>query len=893
MNNQTKRTLICALVVALVLAACATKSGPPTGQVTAGPRPNGSGVLPSGYVVTPAGQQTRLGDLPLGAAASPDGRWLVVSNDGRGTQSLQVVDTATGTVTQTLPYNRPESVFTGLVFSPDGRRLLAAGGENNKIRTFDVTNGVLTETAPLLLPDVPADGRSVKPFPAGLAITGDGRVLVADRFTDTVTAIDPRTGASQMLAIGHRPGAVAVSRDGNRAWVAEQGSDTVRVLDVSSGRLMAQADIQVGTHPAALLVDKSGARLFVAAADSDVIDVVDTGASIVKETIPLAPYPGAQVGANPIGLALTDDDKTLYVANSGDNDVAVVDIDHLSVRGLIPTGWYPSTVTAIGPKLFVTNAKGLGAGPNGGPGHPDPTRPGDPVAPDQYAGTMIVGTLSMINGFDQTQLDKWTGQVHANDGFDAHGEVRVAGQSPVIPVHPGQSSPIKHIMYVVKENRTYDQELGSLGKGNGDPTLNLFGDDSAPNARELARRFVTLDNFYADAEISAQGWMWVAAANSNPYTESSWPANYSDSKHYPYPSENGDPAIAPNTDPADAYIWDRLAKAGVSFRNYGFYISPLPSTGDAHADDHVLDDHTDHAYRGFNLSCPDSPNGFPPEFQPHTDCGAPRISEWRREFNDYVAAGNLPTVEFVRLPNDHTMATASGFPTPQRYVLDNDMALGTLVDAVSHSKYWADTAIFVTEDDAQSGPDHVDAHRTVSQVISPYTQTGAVDSTFYSTASMLRTIELLVGITPLTQFDAYTTPMIHAFNVTPNTTPYALRTQSAPGGVQTDPPPTTPAPTAPSGPSTSAAPPTSSPSATAAPPANGPIATATNGPDAPMAAQSNAQNLSAEDQIDEDTFNRAIWASIKGPASVMPPPRHTVIPDPSQHIPAAGIDGDH
>jgi YVTN family beta-propeller protein len=563
-NKHGKRALIGGLVGMLVLAACATKPGPPTGQLTAGPRPDGSGVLPSGYVVTPAGQQTRLGDLPLGAAASPDGRWLVVSNDGRGIQSLQVIDTATGAVTQTLPYTRPETVFTGLAFSTDGRRLFAAGGENNKIRTFDVTNGVLTETASLAIPDVPADGKSLKPFPAGLAVTGDGRVLVADRFADAVAAIDPGTGVSQTLGIGHRPGAVAVSRDGTHAWVAEQGADTVRVLDVSSGRLAAQGDIQVGTHPAALLLDKSGARLFVAAADSDQINVIDTGASIVKETIALAPYPGAQVGANPIGLAMSGDEKTLYVANSGDNDVAVVDTDRLVVRGLIPTGWYPSTITAIGPKLFVTNAKGLGAGPNGGPGHPDPTRPGDPVAPDQYAGTMIAGTLSMIGGFDQAQLDKWTGQVHANDGFDARGEVRIAGQSPVVPLHPGQSSPIKHIIYVVKENRTFDQEFGSLGKGNGDPSLNLFGDESVPNARELARRFVTLDNFYADAEISAQGWMWVTAANSNPYTESGWPANYSDPQDYPYPSERGDPAIAPNADPADAYIWDRLAKAGVS-----------------------------------------------------------------------------------------------------------------------------------------------------------------------------------------------------------------------------------------------------------------------------------------------------------------------------------------
>jgi YVTN family beta-propeller protein len=876
-NSAVRRALIFGLAGVLALAACGTRTGPPTRQGTVGPRPGGTGVVPTGYTVTPAGEQTRLGDLPLGAAASPDGHWLVVSNAGEGTQSLQVIDAATGTVTQTVPYHKPEAVFTGLVFSTDGRRLYASGGGTNKIRTFDFANGALTETAPLAMPTTSDNGKPLNPFPAGLAVTGDGRVLVADRLADAVTALDPRTGASQTLGIGHAPGAVAVSRDGNRAWVAEQGADTVRVLDVSSGRLAAVGDITVGTHPAALLLDKSGTRMFVAAADSDQINVIDTGTSIVKETIALAPYPGAQVGANPVGLALSGDDKTLYAANSGDNDIAVSDTDRFAVRGMIPTGWYPSTVTVIGAKLFVTNAKGVGAGPNGGPGHPDPNRPDDPAAPDQYVGSMITGTLSVIGGFDEAQLDKWTAQVHANDGFDTRGEVGVAGQSPVVPLHPGQSSPIKHIIYVVKENRTFDQEFGSLGKGNGDPSLNLFGDESAPNARELQRRFVTLDNFYADAEVSAQGWNWVVAANSNPYSESGWPANYSDRNH-PYPSESDDPAIAPNTDPADAYIWDRLAKAGVSFRNYGFYVA-LNSTAESHAANHVLDANTDHAYRGFNLQCPDSPNTF----EPLANCGPPRISEWQREFAGYVAAGTLPTVEFVRLPNDHTAATKPGYPTPQSYVLDNDMALGALVDTVSHSRFWPDTAIFVTEDDAQDGPDHVDAHRTVSQVISPYTQTGAVDSTLYSTASMLRTMELLVGLSPMTQFDAFASPMAHAFSVNPNTAPYQLRPPISPG---------TPATTH-AAPSAGPAPTAGSTSATAAPPRSGPIATATNTADAPMAAQSGAQNLSVEDAIDEDTFNRAIWASVKGPASVMPPPRHTMIADTSPNTPATEPGGDH
>jgi YVTN family beta-propeller protein len=849
-NSRAMRAVVFCLVGALTLTVCGTSAKAVADPATVGPHQDGTALLPTGYAVTPAGAQTRLGDLPLGAAASPDGRWLVVSNDGQATQSLQVIDSATGKVTQTVSYRKPEALFTGLAFSADGRRFYASGGGNNKIRTFDVANGTLTETASLALPTTSADGMPLNPFPAGVAMTGDGRVLVADRLADAVTAIDPRTRTSQTVGTGHAPAAIVVSGDGNRAWVSDQGADTIRILDVSPGQLAPVGDIKVGTHPAALLLDKSGARLFAANADSDQVSVIDTAASIVTETIALAPYQAAQVGANPIGRVLSGDDKTLYVANSGNNDIAVIDTDALQVRGLIPTGWYPSTVTMMGVKLFVTNAKGVGAGPNGGPGHPDPTQPDDPGAPDQYAGSMISGALSVIGGFDQSQLDAWTRQVYDNDGFDARGEVRMSGQSPVVPQHPGQSSPISHIIYVVKENRTFDQEFGSLGKGNGDPSLNLFGDESVPNARELQRRFVTLDNFYADAEVSAQGWMWAVAANSNPYTESGWPANYSDRNH-PYPAENGDPAIAPNTDPADAYIWDRLAKGAVSFRNYGFYVA-LNTTAEAHAADPVLDANTDHAYRGYNLKCPDSPNTF----TPLDNCGPPRISEWQREFADYVAADNLPTVEFVRLPNDHTAATKPGYPTPQSYVLDNDVALGTLVDTVSHSKYWPDTAIFVTEDDAQDGPDHVDAHRTVSQVISPYTQTGAIDSTLYSTSSMLRTMELLVGLTPMTQFDASATPMANSFTAGPNIAAYDLRH-----------------------PSPSAA--TSS------------IATAVNTAGAPMATQSDAQNLAVADAIDEHTFNKAIWQSVHGPGSVMPEPRHADTAETPPATAATAPDHDH
>ncbi|MBW0011308.1 MAG: phosphoesterase, partial [Pseudonocardiales bacterium] len=471
--------------------------------------------------------------------------------------------------------------------------------------------------------------------------------------------------------------------------------------------------------------------------------------------------------------------------------------------------------------------------PNNGPGHPNPYDPKTPT-PDQYAGSMMVGTLSTVAiPARDDQLEKWTGQVARNDGFGSHGEVRAQGRSSaIVPGTAGQRSPIQHVIYVVKENRTYDQVFGSLGKGDGDPTLNLFGPESAPNARTLESNYVTLDNFYADAEVSAQGWNWAVAADSNPYSEQVWPANYS-SRGAPYPSESGDPATAPNRDPAQAYIWDRLAAAKISFRNYGFYVTTQPD-GSSQATDPVLDAHTDHAFRGFDLSCPDSPNSFTPR---KATCGPARFTEWKKEFDGYVTGDNLPTVELVRLPNDHNAGTRLGAPTPRAYTADNDWALGRLVDAVSHSKYWATTAIFVTEDDAQDGPDHIDAHRTVAEVISPYTHTGRVDSTFYSTASMLRTIELIVGLRPLTQFDAYATPMLAAFTTRPDSTPYTATRPTQ--NLQE-----------------------------------------TNPVNAPLAAQSQAQDLTKEDQIDMQQFNQATWASVKGADTPMPAPQHHVFPAP-------------
>jgi YVTN family beta-propeller protein len=773
----------------------------------AGPQDStGTSITPQGWFVTPAGTQTQLGERPFGIALSPDGNFLAVTNDGVGTQSIMVVDRVSGKVIQEIDYSGddprgPQGVYVGIAYSPDGSKLYASAGGTffaqdgtpapngayNGVRVYDVdpATGMVTETSPLLIPmPVGTDGKRINLFTAGLTLPADGDTLyVADNLGSALSVIDltsPQAttgGAATTIQVGPNPYTVVLSHDGNTAYVSNQGGLTVSVVDLTQPFLAETDRIEVGTHPNAMALNPVRNELYVANADSDTVSVIDTRSNVVVRTIDLSPYVGSKEGSSPAALAVSPDGKTLYVVNALNDDVAVIKLGDQQtadkVQGLIPTAWYPTAIVVSdgGKELDVLNGKGLGAGPN--ESGPNPyTNPYGP--PNQYIASMIVGTLSQIKVPKAAQLAKYTQQVVANNGFNEGSKVRTAGTptSNVIPVRAGDTTPIKHVIYVIKENRTYDQELGSLKNadgtqhGNGDPDLNLFGDESAPNARALAKQFVTLDNFYSDAEVSADGWNWAVGAEANAYVQHAWPQNYG-GQHRPYDFEGGNLATSPGTDPTDAFIWNKLSDAGISYRNYGFRVFGGVVAGGTEP---RLAAHTDLSFAGYDLRKPDSiPDLIVTGVNQPT-----RIAEWLKEFNKYETNGNLPTVEFVRLPNDHTAVNTIGAPTPRAYVADNDYALGQLVDAVSHSNDWSSTAIFVIEDDAQEGPDHVDAHRTVAQVISPYTQTGKVDSTFYSQVSVLRTIEQIVGIGPMTQFDAAATPMINAFTNTPNMTPYTV-----------------------------------------------------------------------------------------------------------------------
>jgi YVTN family beta-propeller protein len=827
-SRRGARLRAAAIACVLVVGGGAAAFGALARMQHAGPQGDGTAYTSYGWRVTPAGTQVRLGERPFGAALSPDGQQLLISNDGTARQSLMRVPTGSPSVAQTIYYRAPSALFQGVVYSPDGTHAYASAGDQSVIHSYDVgVDGSLSARPDIPLATDDGAGHTLRPFPAGLAISADGSTLyVADAFDNTLSIVDTASGHETRVVLSDRtcvttgwgdlsngqdclfPYNVALSHDGRTAYVSNWGQNSLDVVDLATQSVT--GTITVGEHPSALRLSPHTDDLYVADTDSDEVSVVDTSTNSVKQTLSLSPYNDAPVGSNPNALAVSPSGDRLYVANAGDNDVAVVRIGPgkgtLRTLGLIPTGWYPAAVevSSDGSRIFVASAKGLGAGPN----------PRGPNTRNQYVGSMIRGTLQVIDVPSRPDLQAMTQEVRRNDGFLRGSEVRLLGaHQHVVPTRPGDPTPIKHVIIIVNENRTYDQVLGDLGKGNGDPSLTLFGNSVAPNHHALASHFTTLDNTYAVGDVSDDGWEWTTGAEANSFDAKTWPTNYGGRGAF-YAGEGGTRAAAPGRDPWQSYLWDSLDQAGISYRNYGWWATDVPPVSVYNAPN--LAAHTDPAFAGFNMQIPDQD----------------RFAAWKTEFDQYVADGDLPTVEFVKFPRDHTCGTSPSCPTPQAMVADSDLAVGRLVDAVSHSPYWGSTAIFEIEDDAQDGPDHVDAHRTLAQVISPYTQTGKVDSHFYSSVSVLRTVELILGLHPMTQFDAAATPMLWSFTDKPNMTPYTAITPAQ-------------------------------------------RLNQMNPKTAPMAAQSQRWSFKREDLAPEHLLNRAIWESVKGAASPMPLPVHS------------------
>ena len=801
--------------VALLLGGALVCSQPaPRERV--GPLPGGGFLLNTGWRLQPVGKQIPLDTFPMSTALSPDGRYLLVLNGGYKPPTIIVLDAATGRETNRA---RLADGWLGLAFSPKGDRVYVGGGSRSAVFEFSFANGVLeaTRTFPVVAPDK----RTHVDFIGDVTLSPDGRLIyAADLYHDSVVVINPQSGMLiDRFQTGRRPYRILFHPDGKSFFVTSWTDGSVGHYDTASGNQL--ATVRLGPHPTDMVwaagksdpsIEGEGAyaaRLFIAASNTN--SVYSLGVSEGKElhlieTINTAMTPRQPAGMTPSALALAPGGKRLFVVCSDANVVAVVNIseERSHVDGFIPTGWYP-TATRVLPNgtLVVLNGRGLGSHPN--PHGPNPTlRPeashqGDPGIVE-YVGRIQTGTASFIDRFTDNQLETYT---KAALGNSAYRDEKLDLPNPF--------PPIEHVIYIVKENRSYDQVLGDIKEGNGDPSLVLFGEKVTPNEHKIARQFVLLDNFYVNGDVSADGHSWSTAAIGTDYIQKMWPNSYANRRnHYDY--EEQEPTDAP---PA-GYIWASAAGAGISMRNYGYMAQNRPQAASDGTQiemvrDPVLKSVTNLRYRDFDLDYPD----------------VERVKVFLADLTDFEKSGVMPRLMFMRLGNDHTHGTQSGKLSPISMNADNDYALGMLVEAVSKSRFWTSTAIFVLEDDAQNGPDHVDSHRSPAFLISPYVKHKAVDSSMYNTASMLRTMELILGLRPMTQFDAAARPMSAAFQATADPAPYEAEKPRVPLDERN------------------------------------PLHSAT-------AARSSRLDFREEDRIDPDELNDILWLAIKGVHA--PPP---------------------
>jgi DNA-binding beta-propeller fold protein YncE len=749
-----------ALRVAEEPARSAVLAGKAAPRLLPGMQPGGEILLPNGWSLRPAGRQLPLGDFPVNIALHPSGNWLAVLHAGFSTHEIIVVDIR-GRKERIVCRVTLEQTFYGLCFSPDGRTLYASGAEFEVVHAFSFDDGLLGRK-----PAVRLGPEEEKFIPGGLVLDKAGRTLfVAGTFGDAVRIVPLDGGEQQAVSMGKDsyPYTCLPHPDGKRLFVSLWGKAGVAVVERDSGKV--SATWSTASHPTEMALTPDGKTLFVACANSTRVDVLDTATGKPLESLHCALYPAAPSGNTPGSLSLTPDGQLLFVANADANNLAVFHVAEpgkAKPLGFIPVGWYPTSVryNPADKRIYVANGKGITSRANRqGPG-PYLNRGLAPVY--QYIGMLMQGTLEVIDLPTPEQMGTYGKAAYTCSPLRKDkGVVGGWTEGNPIPRKVGDKSPIKYVFYIIKENRTYDQVFGDLREGNGDPDLCLFGEKVTPNQHRLVRQFVLLDNFYVEGEVSADGHEWSMGAYATDYVEKIWPLNYRGSpkkKLVRYPSEGAVDVIAR---PAGGYLWDRCQAAGVSYRSYGEWIAngkknPDGTFEDSKATVKALEGHYDPKFRGYDLDYPDQK----------------RADRFLEELKRFEKEGNLPRVTILRLPNDHTYGTQVGKPTPRALVADNDLALGRVVEGISRSRFWKESAIFVVEDDAQNGPDHVDAHRTVALVISPYTKHGAVDSTMYSTSSMLRSMELILGLEPMSQFDAAARPMYASFQPRPDLKPY-------------------------------------------------------------------------------------------------------------------------
>jgi len=707
--------------------------------------------LPNGWTLTPVGKQIELGDLPLNLVISHNKKLAAVSNNGQSTQTIDLIDLSLQRKIDSIEI--PKSWY-GLAFSSDDNTLYASGGHDNLIRIYKIKDGRMTSKDSIVLG---------KPWPnkigiAGLAIDDKNKqqLYTVTREDKKLYVIDLKTKATKAsYDLGAEGYTCQLSPDTKQLYISVWGGEKILVWDVTQQKIT--KEISVGNHPNEITLSKNGKWLFVANANDNSVSIIDTKSGTAVETLNAALYPNAPSGSTSNAVALSPDSKTLYIANADNNCLAVFDVSSPGrsiSKGFIPVGWYPTNVKVVGKTILVSNGKGLSSKAN--PQGPNPTdqkekvdrHAGDLNKPKeiQYIAGLFKGTLSFISTPKPEELALYSQAVYHNTPYSKEKELQTEGEfGNPIPMKVGAPSPIKYVFYVIKENRTYDQVLGDVKQGNGDASLCLFGEKITPNQHKIVNEFVLLDNFYVDAEVSADGHNWSMGAYATDYLEKTWPSSYG-GRGGTYGGE-GEREIANNK---GGFIWDNAKRHQVSYRTYGeFADKGKPNVKS-------LEGHVATGYTSYDLSVADTT----------------RIRQWKADFDQLIQKGEMPQLTTIRISNDHTEGMRAGKKSPYAHVADNDLAVGMFVDHISKSPIWKESAIFILEDDAQNGPDHVDAHRSPAYLISPYVKRRAVDHTMYSTSGMIRTIELILGMKPMTQYDAAATPMWRSFSNIPDYTPF-------------------------------------------------------------------------------------------------------------------------
>jgi YVTN family beta-propeller protein len=693
-----------------------------------------------------------------------------------------------------------------LHFSSNEKYLYASGGNDNWILQYAIVKNKLILKDSIKLGDKWPNKISL----AGIEIDESKNLMyVVTKDNNSLYIINLNDKSIlQQIQLDAEAYTCILAPDKKQLYISVWGGKKIAVLNTTEKRIVNSID--VGDHPNELCLSKKGNYLFVANASDNSVSVINTNQNKVIETLTASLYPDAPEGSATNGLALSADEKTLFIANADNNCLAVFDVSkpgNSKSKGFIPVGWYPTCVKVIGKKIFVTNGKGFSSFAN--PKGPSPVKKrvkhqSDDEDGPQYIGGLMKGTMSIIDMPSEKQLSIFSQQVYKNTPYTKEKELLSKGEAGnPIPQKIGDKSPIKYVFYIVKENRTYDQVLGDVKEGNGDTSLVLFGEKVTPNQHKLVKDFVLLDNFYVDGEVSADGHNWSLGAYANDYLEKNWVTSYG-GRGGEYDAE-GTRNIANNK---AGFIWGACKKAGISYRTYGEFAD------DYKANIPVLEDHFCTYYTSWDQSVRDTT----------------RVNQWKKDFDSLVAANALPHLNTLRLINDHTEGMSRNRPTPFAHVADNDLSVGMFIEFLSKSPVWKESVVFILEDDAQNGPDHVDAHRSPAYIAGPYVKRNFVDHTAYTTSGMLRTIELILGIPPMSQYDAAATPLWRCFTATPDYTGFT----ALPAQVDI---------------------------------------TEKNLVWNELSERSAQFDLSKEDRVPDMEFSEVIWKGVKGLHSIMPAPK--------------------